>query len=57
MVEEFDGRLNVLLSGKSDALTVLQIKELGVTRISVGLTLQVRAMKFLAQEAEKLLTV
>jgi 2-methylisocitrate lyase-like PEP mutase family enzyme len=56
MVKEFDGRLNVLLSGKPDALTIPQIRELGVARISIGPTLQIKAMKTLAQEAEKLLS-
>lgn len=39
LVKEFDGRLNVLLSGKADGLTIPQIRELGVARISVGPTL------------------
>lgn len=56
LVKEFDGRINVLLSGKPDALTIPQIRELGVARISIGPTLQIKAMKTLAQEAEKLLT-
>jgi 2-methylisocitrate lyase-like PEP mutase family enzyme len=56
MVKDFDGRLNVLLSGKPDALTIPQLKELGVARISIGPTLQIKAMKALADEAEKLLT-
>jgi 2-methylisocitrate lyase-like PEP mutase family enzyme len=56
MVKEFDGRLNVLLSGKPDALTIPQIRELGVARISIGPTLQIKAMKALVEEAEKLLT-
>jgi 2-methylisocitrate lyase-like PEP mutase family enzyme len=55
MVKEFDGRLNVLLSGKPDALTIPQIRELGVARISIGPTLQVEAMKALTLVAEKLL--
>ncbi|KAN0102175.1 Phosphoenolpyruvate phosphomutase domain containing protein [Hyaloscypha variabilis] len=56
MVKEFDGRLNVLLGGKPDALTIPQLRELGVARISIGPTLQIKAMKTLAQEAEKLLS-
>lgn len=56
MVKEFDGRLNVLLSGKPDALTIPRIRDLGVARISVGPLLQIKAMEKLAQEAEKLLT-
>ncbi|PQE32218.1 carboxyphosphonoenolpyruvate phosphonomutase protein [Rutstroemia sp. NJR-2017a WRK4] len=56
MVKEFDGHLNVLLSGKPDALTIPQIRELGVGRISIGPALQVKVMKTLTQEAEKLLT-
>jgi 2-methylisocitrate lyase-like PEP mutase family enzyme len=55
MVNEFEGRLNVLLSGKPDALTVPQIKELGVARISVGPALQLKVMKTLTEEAERLL--
>jgi 2-methylisocitrate lyase-like PEP mutase family enzyme len=56
MVREFNGRLNVLLSGKPGGLTTPQIKELGVARISVGPTLQIKAMETLKQEAEKILT-
>lgn len=52
MVEKFDGHLNVLLSRKQDALTIPQVRELNVTRISVGPTLQLKA---LTGEAEKLL--
>jgi 2-methylisocitrate lyase-like PEP mutase family enzyme len=56
LVKEFDGRLNILLSGKPDALTIPRLKELGVARISIGPTLQLKAMETLTQEAEKLLT-
>jgi 2-methylisocitrate lyase-like PEP mutase family enzyme len=56
MVKQFHGCLNVLLSGKPDALTITQIRELGVARISIGPALQVKAMKTLTNEAEKLLT-
>lgn len=56
MVIAFDGRLNVLLSEKPNALTVAEIKKLGVARISIGPMLQVKALKTLTQEAEKLLT-
>lgn len=55
MVKEFDGRLNILLSGKPDGLTIPQLRDLGVARISVGPTLMVKAMKTLTEEAEKLL--
>jgi 2-methylisocitrate lyase-like PEP mutase family enzyme len=55
LVKNFDGRLNVLLSQKPDALSIPQLKELGVARISIGPTLQIKAMKTLTEEAEKLL--
>jgi 2-methylisocitrate lyase-like PEP mutase family enzyme len=55
LVKEFDGRLNVLLSGKPDALSIPQLRELGVARISVGPTLQVEAIKTLKKVAETLL--
>ena len=56
MAKEFDGRLNVScrLSG-SDNLTVAQLADIGVARISVGPQLQFLAMEFVAREAEKLL--
>jgi len=56
MVKEFGGQLNVLLSRKTDALTIPQLRELGVARISVGPTLQIKAMESLRAEAERLLT-
>jgi 2-methylisocitrate lyase-like PEP mutase family enzyme len=54
MVKAFDGRLNVSL--KADGLTVKELAQMGVARISVGPTLQFLAMATYAQEAEKLLT-
>jgi 2-methylisocitrate lyase-like PEP mutase family enzyme len=56
MVKQFDGHLSVLLSRNPDAMTIPQIRELGVARISIGPTLQIKVMKLLVQEAEKLLT-
>jgi 2-methylisocitrate lyase-like PEP mutase family enzyme len=56
LVKEFDGRLNVLLNTKPGGLTIPQLRELGVARISVGPYVQIVAMKALANEAEKILT-
>jgi 2-methylisocitrate lyase-like PEP mutase family enzyme len=52
MVKEFGGMLNV----GPGALTVKQLAELGLARISVGPMLQIKAMKTFSEEAEKLLT-
>ena len=56
MVKEFGGRLNVSLKMTSDGLTVKQLAELGVARISIGPALQFVAMAAYAKEAERILT-
>jgi 2-methylisocitrate lyase-like PEP mutase family enzyme len=56
LVKEFDGRLNVGPSHKPDALTIPQIRELGVARISIGPTLLIKTMRMLQKEADKILT-
>ncbi|KAE8445558.1 hypothetical protein EG329_013322 [Mollisiaceae sp. DMI_Dod_QoI] len=56
MVKEFDGRLSVILKMKPDGLTVPQLRELGVARISVGPQIQIMATDAFAKEAEKILT-
>lgn len=56
MVKEFDGRLNVSMKSSSDALNVAQLSQIGVSRISIGPTLQFIAMDVYAKEAEKILT-
>ena len=56
MVKAFDGRLNISLAmGKPGHLTVKELSEIGVSRISVGPTLQFLAMETFANEAKKLL--
>jgi len=55
MVKGFGGRLNVSLK-MSDGLTIKELAEIGVARISVGPALQFVAMKAFQNEAEKLLT-
>lgn len=56
MVKEFDGRLNVSLIMRSGGLTIPQLREIGVARISVGPQIQFMAMETFAKEAEKILT-
>jgi 2-methylisocitrate lyase-like PEP mutase family enzyme len=56
LVKEFDGRLNVSLKMTPDGLTVKQLAEIGVARISVGPSLQSIALKAFGDEAENLLT-
>ncbi|KEF59800.1 uncharacterized protein A1O9_04648 [Exophiala aquamarina CBS 119918] len=56
MVNEFDGRLNVMLVMQPHGLGVAQLRELGVARISVGPQIQMKAMEAFAREAEKILT-
>ncbi|KAI0549515.1 Phosphoenolpyruvate/pyruvate domain-containing protein [Xylaria curta] len=53
MVEEFDGRLAVLAT--TDGLTVKQLAEIGVARVSIGPSLMFAALKTLRSEASKLL--
>jgi len=54
LVEAFQGRLSVKLD--FEGLTVKQLAEIGVARVSVGPSMQTRMMKALAQDAEALLT-
>lgn len=56
MVNAFGGRLNVLLKLSDSGLTVKQLAQIGVARISVGPTLQFVAKKAVQSEATKLLT-
>lgn len=56
MVKEFGGRLNVSLKMTAEGLTIKELAEIGVARISVGPALQFVAMKAFQSEAEKLLT-
>ncbi|KAL6892007.1 phosphoenolpyruvate phosphomutase domain-containing protein [Trichoderma evansii] len=56
MVKEFDGRLNVSMKLSPDALNAAQLSQIGVSRISIGPTLQFIAMDVYAKEAEKILT-
>jgi 2-methylisocitrate lyase-like PEP mutase family enzyme len=55
MVKEFDGRLNVSLRLAAGNLTVKELAEIGVARISVGPQIQFLAMDSFAKAAEKLL--
>lgn len=52
LVQAFDGRLNVMLSG---GLTTQQLADIGVARISIGPALYLAAMTKLKQDAEKIL--
>jgi 2-methylisocitrate lyase-like PEP mutase family enzyme len=54
MVKVFGGRLNVSLKMSADGLTIKELAEIGVARISVGPALQFVAMKAFQSEAEKL---
>ena len=54
LVEAFQGRLSVKLD--FEGLTVRQLAEIGVARVSVGPSMQTRMMKALAQDAEALLS-
>ena len=55
LVEAFGGRLNVSLKMAANGLTVSQLANIGVARISVGPQIQIRAMKVFANEADLLL--
>lgn len=57
LVKELDGKVAVLLSGGGGKVTVAQWKELGVSRISVGPTLWLRANAALKKAAEEILGV
>ncbi|KAM0719917.1 hypothetical protein Q7P37_004052 [Cladosporium fusiforme] len=53
LVDAFDGRLSVKLD--FDGLSVVELAEIGVARVSVGPSMQMRMMNALAQDAERLL--
>lgn len=53
LVDAFEGRLSVKLD--FDGLSVKELAEIGVARVSVGPSMQMRMMKALAQDAEALL--
>ncbi|KAF4345636.1 phosphoenolpyruvate pyruvate domain protein [Fusarium beomiforme] len=55
LVKAFDGRLNVLLKLSPDGLTIPELADIGVARISIGPTLQLKAMEKLKEEAENIL--
>jgi 2-methylisocitrate lyase-like PEP mutase family enzyme len=54
-VKAFDGRLNVSKKLVPDGLTVKDLAEIGVARISIGPALQFIAMAKFKEEAEKIL--
>ncbi|KAL7917154.1 phosphoenolpyruvate phosphomutase domain-containing protein [Trichoderma austrokoningii] len=56
MVKEFDGRINVSMKLSPDALNAAQLSQIGVSRISIGPTLQFIAMDAYRKEAEKILS-
>jgi 2-methylisocitrate lyase-like PEP mutase family enzyme len=56
LTRAFDGKLNVSLKIGPGYLTVKQLENIGVARLSVGPALQAISMKALADEAEKLLS-
>ena len=56
MVQAFDGRLNVSLKlGAPGALNVKELAQIGVSRISIGPALQLKAMETYEKEAKALL--
>jgi 2-methylisocitrate lyase-like PEP mutase family enzyme len=55
LAKAFEGRLNVMLKLSDDGLTIKQLAEIGVARISVGPALQFIATRALQSEAKKLL--
>lgn len=55
LVHAFGGRLNVMLKLTEGGLTIKELAELGVARISIGPTLQFVAKKALQSQAQKLL--
>jgi 2-methylisocitrate lyase-like PEP mutase family enzyme len=56
LVEAFDGRLNVLMK-PSNGLTAKELSDLGVARISIGISLYLAALAKFKEEAEKVLQV
>jgi 2-methylisocitrate lyase-like PEP mutase family enzyme len=55
LVKEFGGKLNVALKMTPDGLSIPQLADIGVARISMGPALQFKAFELYANEAEKLL--
>ena len=55
LVQAFDGRLSVLLSRKPDGLSVKELANLGVARISIGPTLWLIALAAVKETATRLL--
>jgi 2-methylisocitrate lyase-like PEP mutase family enzyme len=55
MVKAFDGRLNVSMRLAPGNLTVKELAEIGVARISIGPDLQFAAMEYFGKEAAKIL--
>ncbi|CRG89738.1 hypothetical protein PISL3812_06777 [Talaromyces islandicus] len=55
LVEAFGGKLNVSLKASKDRLSIKQLAEIGVARISTGPLLQFMAMKYYGREARTLL--
>jgi 2-methylisocitrate lyase-like PEP mutase family enzyme len=55
LVHAFGGRLNVKLKLNEGGLTIKELAEIGVARISIGPTLQFVAKKALQSQAQKLL--
>jgi 2-methylisocitrate lyase-like PEP mutase family enzyme len=56
LVRAFDGKLNIGFKRAPGRLTVKELTELGVARLSIGPTLQMAAMKALKAEAETILS-
>lgn len=52
----FEGKLNVSLKVLDEGLSVKELKEIGVARISIGPQLSRKLIPFLQEEAEKILT-
>jgi 2-methylisocitrate lyase-like PEP mutase family enzyme len=55
LVKAFDGRLNVSMRLASGNLTVKDLADIGVARISIGPQLTLKAMGYYGAEAEKIL--
>jgi 2-methylisocitrate lyase-like PEP mutase family enzyme len=56
LVKTFGGRLNVMLKQSDDGLSIEQLAQIGVARVSIGPALQFVAKKALQSEARRLLT-
>ncbi|KAI1179510.1 Phosphoenolpyruvate/pyruvate domain-containing protein [Nemania sp. FL0916] len=55
MVKEFDGKLAVLATRTPEGLTVKELGEIGVARVSIGPSLMFAALKTVREEAQKLI--